>query len=504
MEPERKIETWLRAYAKKRRGQAGDSFKLAPVTRRILQNEVSGNAPSSDADDKGISLWMLFRRHWAFFLGFAACFLIVASFFFRRLNTAQTQAVLSMSAHPAHKDNTRQIQGAVQGPLANNESPSTNNQAVAISDNIQSASPAKWDFVTNQNSPQIPAKIRSLPESSVPVYSQNVVGYITNVTKANFASLPPNKPSAEVANNASASAPPPPTPESLDTTTQRVTPPLTMIPPAPSGGGGGYAMAPTPANSLLQVPAMGALPGKSRPPSGRPGTAGQFEAIQNGFVNTIGSPSQSSPVLMNFQVERSGNWIRVVDQDGSVYAGMLHAEDWKANAASEDIPAATESAAAFPASAGEKTATTKVESPRRAESDQLAQPAPEKRHWHFHWPSWSFGASTATASIPAGAAMPVSEGALPQPNPDAGGFSPTQIYYFRVSGLNRTLNQPVLFTATLAGDLSAMKPGQTNQMGQLPWSSVRIAGMAIVNRTNQIQINATPVNSAKNSAPPAN
>ena len=41
MEPERKIEKLLRAYAKKRRAEAGDSLKLHPANRRILQDEAA-------------------------------------------------------------------------------------------------------------------------------------------------------------------------------------------------------------------------------------------------------------------------------------------------------------------------------------------------------------------------------------------------------------------------------------------------------------------------------
>ena len=40
MEPERKIEKLLRAYAKKRRVGTGDAFTLHPATRRRLQAEI--------------------------------------------------------------------------------------------------------------------------------------------------------------------------------------------------------------------------------------------------------------------------------------------------------------------------------------------------------------------------------------------------------------------------------------------------------------------------------
>jgi hypothetical protein len=47
-----------------------------------------------------------------------------------------------------------------------------------------------------------------------------------------------------------------------------------------------------------------------------------------------------------------------------------------------------------------------------------------------------------------------------------------------------------------------MKSGSTNQTAQLPWSSLRIAGTAVIDRTNHIQINAAPVTPAKSGLPP--
>src|SRR6266567_381414 len=69
MEPERRIEKWLRAFAKKRREQAGDPLKLHPVARQQLQKEIVRRSTGSS------------RGGWSFFLGlrprlaFALCFI---------------------------------------------------------------------------------------------------------------------------------------------------------------------------------------------------------------------------------------------------------------------------------------------------------------------------------------------------------------------------------------------------------------------------------------------
>lgn len=482
MDPERKIETWLRAYAKKRRGQAGDSFKLDPATRRILQNEISGSTPVPEDVEEGMSLWKVLRRNWVFYLGFAVCIFILASFFFKTFKAAKTKDLASMSTQSMPKDD-REIRGSLQPPLANGGGAITNNQAVMLSDNVGSLQrvpgSARPGPITNQNAPQIAAAGAGLstedstsPGSPAPVFSQNGAGRITNET---FAALAPSKElPAEVVNNASAPAPATealvPETSALPAQSQDM-PPAAAAPPVPASGL--YAAALTPVNGLLQGPEAGEERKFGAAPISGP-------TAQYSFMNMMSPTLQAGTVLMNFRVVQIGNNIRVVDRDGSVYEGTLSADAWEALAAAQ-----TETASA-------NATTARVESPRMVESDQLAstrQPVTEERRWHFHWPSLSFGghAPPATAAEPpAGLAIPVNAGALPS----------TQVYSFRVGGMNRTLNQPVMFTATLIEDLAAMKLGQTNQAGQLPWSSLRITGTAVINRTNQLQINAAPMTPA--------
>jgi hypothetical protein len=89
MEPERKIEKLLRAYAKKRRVQAGDPQKLHPAARRRLQEEIARRASAADEEDVSLTLWELFRQRWAFLLGFALVVFFVATQFLPALNRAK-------------------------------------------------------------------------------------------------------------------------------------------------------------------------------------------------------------------------------------------------------------------------------------------------------------------------------------------------------------------------------------------------------------------------------
>jgi hypothetical protein len=171
---------------------------------------------------------------------------------------------------------------------------------------------------------------------------------------------------------------------------------------------------------------------------------------QNMFRNmtaTITTP----PVLANFQVQQNGNAIRVVDADGSVYDGALQAQGTTA----QNISVQT----AMPASTGNGP----------AQNDQPKS------------------ITTRDELITA------------------------KNYYFRVSGINRTLKQKVDFAGNLlamtdlttnlqqsfktnaGADVGASSGGsQAMATAQLPWSNSRIAGTAIIADTTNIEINALP------------
>ena len=86
MEPERKIEKLLRAYAKKRRADAGDPLTLHPATRRLLQGEVARRKPKPEDEEASVTLWELFRQRWALLAGFAVICIFGAALFLPALS----------------------------------------------------------------------------------------------------------------------------------------------------------------------------------------------------------------------------------------------------------------------------------------------------------------------------------------------------------------------------------------------------------------------------------
>ena len=91
MEPERNIEKRLRAFAKKRRADAGDPLKLHPATRRQLQAEVARRHAETPEEDS-VSLWQFFRQQWAFLLSFALVIFFGAALFLPALSKAKHKA----------------------------------------------------------------------------------------------------------------------------------------------------------------------------------------------------------------------------------------------------------------------------------------------------------------------------------------------------------------------------------------------------------------------------
>lgn len=449
MEQEKKIEKWLRSYAKKRRGQAGESFKLDPATRRILQIEVSRSAPSSEDDDDTVSLWQVLRQQWMFLLGFAACVFVIASFFFQTMNKAKTRAEMASTAA-----NLKEIGAATHMAALDNGGRLPATLDALTNGYLSEKRLAEMDHGKAITYVAGGLKLSNLPNNAVIAYSTEenhrraVVfadGSVQYITETNFASLTGSR-----------------RPELAYGGAPVVASPAASLPPATSGS----------------IYPAAQVPNQALPPIASPrrevdqsfAAARQMESIaENSFKNSIAPASQPSAVLMNFQVSQNGNFIRVVDQDGSVYTGTLRPQGNEVNATTDE----------------------------GAPADKLKQ-----------------NAANSTIQSPKMGLM-----RTPAPSGQAAQASPG--YAFRVQGLNRTLNQSVLFTGTLLGDLSLakdvqqtfglsanaavgaayaqqmMKSEQTNQAAQLPWSRLRISGTAIINQTNRIEINAMPVPQGK-------
>jgi hypothetical protein len=468
MEPERKIEKLLRAYAKKRRAGAGDPLKLHPAARRLLQGEVARRTPKPDEEEPSVTLWELFRQRWALFAGFALVIFFGAVLFLPALSSSKkkAQAVTAMN-------NLREIGLAAQ---------------LAAGDN-NGKLPASLDALTNE---LVSDKVLTDPESGKPfVYvasgekldglsSNSILAYSPADKKGHAVLFADGR--VEVVNGSKFSELTNRGLTELALAKDSVRRQFAETPAAITVASGiGTAATSISGQSKLEAdrsdmkladsgnsaPSVGELAANA-PAAGAPttdrlamahGAAGNYSttqtksvqfastagqnfdsSVQNSFKNTI-APAKATAVLANFQVQQNGSAIRVVDADGSVYDGALQSE-------SEAVQNAVGSVEVD----RQKVVATRDES-------QLAQN-----------------------------------------------------YFFRVAGTNLTLKQNVVFAGNLLANSGAMANGQqaNNRNGnygggggvggqlqsvltnQLPWSNSRIAGTAVVDDTNSIEINAVP------------
>ncbi len=470
MEPERKIEKWLRACAKKRRDAAGEPLKMHPATRRILQNEVA--RIERPEEKPSLSLWQLVRQEWAWLAGFALIIFFSATLFLPALSSAKHKAQNANALN-----NLKQIDLALQisagnhggrlpasldeltNELAGNEilkdsrdgkpfaylaggetlddlqtnsvlaySPDDHEaRAVLFADGrVKMDTPEEFSNEI-KNPPQLAMKTREIQNAEVPQVT--TVSTLSSGLSEPMAVPPPvvEKPvSAERSQLVSSISGP--------ETNTRGAHTFGGFGGFAGGGGGGYA-----GNSQAAFSPPAGLPAGAAANQALPLQATYYRNVAQQNVPTAGSKTvlkmqnfvaqTQAAVLANFQIQQNGNAIRVIDGDGSIYIGFL-----------------------LPANAPAQNTTVQ------------------------------------TGAL-----------ALPQSTDQANGQSTAGILSFRVTGLNRTAQQNVIFEGNLAVfavngiAASTWQPRQQTAQQQSLQPNYRITGTATLGETNQININAVPV-----------
>jgi hypothetical protein len=457
MEPERKIEKLLRAYAKKRKADASDAFTLNPATRRRLQAEVDKQF-TEPPEEESVSLWQLFRQQWAVLAGFALLIFFMATMLLPALSKAKmkAQSVSAMS-------NLRQISLAAKiaavdnsGRLPATLDELTNNQLLSENILTDPASGQRFVFAAGGKN------LDSLSSNAVLAYSPEdkkgravllADGSVRMMSQQQFDDLDQRALKAPTAPTEIAS-----TRGEIDGARQQgdalsLDRPVPAATPAVSdealalngasgsfGGDGGNNFASEKKDFYAAAAASAAAPAKQlfrdveRAKSEVLGLNSNSQKFRNAVANT-------APVLVSFELRQNGDNLAVVDADGSVYQGSL-----QTNSPVSQIPAPV------------------VES-------RTAQNAQNQI------------STVAKNEIVAG-----------------------NNFYFRVAGQNRTSKQNVVFTGNLiplAGSLdnsqaaatannSAGSAGMSQVQNTAVFSNSRIAGTATVDTTNQIEINALP------------
>jgi type II secretory pathway pseudopilin PulG len=105
METERRIEKLLRAFAKKRKADAGAPLELHPATRRLLQDEVA--RATKKTGRKGNSLWQILfasKPRLAFTLGVLAILGVSVSLLLPALSKSKSKGVLAENKRETAKE----------------------------------------------------------------------------------------------------------------------------------------------------------------------------------------------------------------------------------------------------------------------------------------------------------------------------------------------------------------------------------------------------------------
>ena len=352
-EPERPIEKLLRASAKERRDQAGDGWEVHPATRRILQGEVArrfGHRPDSRPGWLG---WLLGQR-WARPIGaLVALGLIVAAIWMSVQGVAskKPEQLLAKNDHLSSP-------AAERSAVAPAE---TDRLALRRTDSNDATRTSKQFLADNV----IPTRKEESPPATLnqmELAKDKEARFDRPAEKAKSFSAPPSEPQDHqgVPSAAENSAAP---------LVAAQAPPVTQryglaagLPPSPVASPMTSNVEPTIAGANKQATdaiATG-LPAVqlNETPSSNLGAAlnlldtnvlqyGNFVASQIPSVNgsnfrqlratealarskatAQGVPQAQSgnQILVSFRVEQSGRELRVIDQDGSVYAGPIQTE----------------------------------------------------------------------------------------------------------------------------------------------------------------------------------
>jgi len=461
VEPERPIEKLLRAFAKKRRGDARGSLELHPAARRQFQSEVAQRyAKTKPKLGWWVGLAARFRPRVV--LGLAGSVVLVIALCLSTIQTARKKPETLL----AKNERVGQRSSLPRNPALEVPAESASQTTSPLADSKQMLAQER-DEAVGPNAKEREINERSLaaaepveqhagqPATAAPVQAEAKLQEAENLSS----NLNPG--SAGLAANALVQ-------DQYGGAIQN----SPTAPGAPVSSLTSLALAPearTPANnSQFQVAAAPALAfginpsvastnsffrsyfvsveqGAKRKDGER---AGQASSDRLAKAAVLDKTSPKNPVLTSFQLEQSGQGLRVVDQDNSVYTGIL---ETRTQADARSAPSG---------------------------SNRLLQELARRTELRSETPS-----------------------GMQSPRPAE--------YFFNVAGTNRSLNQRVVFFGslvpntnptslkTVSGLTSDASPTRGEEGGYSLFKDKRLIGTAVIGEGRQISIEAFPVSPQK-------
>ena len=493
-EPEQPIEKLLRACAKKKREQAGEAGEMHPATRRLLQQEVARRWPGKPAATSSWLGWIV-GRGWLkpiVALGAVAAIALV-TWICLQAPASKTSAQLLV------KNENRPRQTAAVTPAAPAPAGEAQLRRMDAENGVQDATQLladngtrqKQDTAALQKTELAKDASKTLERAFAPTQPAN-----TPAQNAVTAQEPASVREEIKEKNQTSLVAAPSAPFSQRYGLSRGLPPATTAPsPVPEldsvtsaksfllGAQSASAVGGATINSTEREIAnlVSALPYDS-PTTGMV-QYGYFAASQQPIANgrslrllaenqtglastpkaTVAQATQSSnQILVSFRLEQSGRLLRIIDRDGSIYAGPIQTNSVVSEVVDENKKASLE-------------------------RGLLAN-------------------------------RPVSETAGAR---DSKTTHPSSVQYsFQVVGTNRSSNQQVFFSGTLNGDTNLLgtaarriaqasefsdkmagTPTNPSLQNQSSLQNLRLSGKLVIGQDQAVQIEAAPVLSQPQSGP---
>jgi len=437
MEPERNIEKLLRAFAKKRRDQAGAPLELHPATRRLLQSEAARQGSKTGGRGFFLNVFSLLRPRLALIACTAVAALVGVALLLPQWTGNETQSIargpaadeLMKQRSQSAPDDARPA--ATTAPAAETPAPPAVRSRFD-QDGFADAARRQEDSKEFAE----PGKLRDAADLRF-----NVEKSKTEIAASKDAALNENQPvppvtqpepvTLDVAETASASGALVQRKGTDEIDGFAGTPPATTAPaqvPLLAGAVGGKPdLAQT--NTVL----LGAVAPASPPPGSAAVPERFYRVTVPAEARAASLAAEPTPLLANFQIDQKGANIRIVDQDGSVYSGYAQLAD--------------------------------AEAPTGAVAMTDAARKPQAR---------------------------VVNGNDVEPI--------AQNYSFRVTGTNRSLNQKVVFIGTYSKDPAAparrsVTASESEALSRRATAEVqapaaRVSGRAVIDDRREIQIDA--------------
>lgn len=317
MEPERPIEKLLRDAAKKRREQQGEPLELRPAAREQLHREVASHVKTRRAEAKsGGGFWSLFSGfvpRLAFGLGVLAILAVGACLLWPLVSGKPKPSTVAMNQLAAEKTPTEQRREIAPAapppatpapvfagnvtrlgvPAGGQSSPSEDRTRLQYKDTEHSTARIEVAAAKQAAPPQTvsaPAGTMEAPSTSSTLASADAVQF-DDKRKA----LDEFAPSTTLKNGVTSATTFAAAQSEAQKKSEVQNAPLSFT-----------------TNFLADSPAFASQGFRRNLPATTPRFTGGF-----------GGAANSAPVLASFKMVQTGNQLRVVDADGSVYTGSL-------------------------------------------------------------------------------------------------------------------------------------------------------------------------------------